>query len=218
MKISELLRPNSLAENETQQPKPAVIVETERFAKERKEFLDKRLAGKLAKWLEQKRANPLQLLGRLDRVGSYGLNPWNHWHLRYGNTILVHYLALPDMIVLASLSDHRAVDGGTAELASMANYLQGVDVDAFKAQVAKLSQDSAVDSTPPLTPEQHQEASDLIYDLATDSTEKAFLKQAVKQNSLDPIEAWFTVAKLPLVPSAIKEYLKLAAQAIKHTG
>lgn len=216
MKISELLGENWLWEDQSN--KPAAIIETERFAKDRREFLDNNLTRKLDNWLEKKRLNPLQLLGRLDRVGSYNLVPWNHWHLRFGNTILIHYMALPELIILAAISDHRAVDGGTAELDSMAAYLKSIDVDSFKAKVQELASARTTVTASPLTKEQIQQATDLLYELATDPAEKNLLKQAVASHSIEPIQHWFVVLHLPQDSSSISKYLEIASQALKHVN
>lgn len=120
MLISELL--------ESETASPAGVVTTARFDKEARRLLDADLRNKLAKWLERKTLTPTQLMGIDDRQGKYGLKPWNHLHLRYGNTILVHYLGLPKLIILAAVTDHRAVEGGSAELEQLKNYLKNLDV------------------------------------------------------------------------------------------
>lgn len=202
MKISELLEAEVVAV-------PPVILRTDRFIKEAAKWLDGSLQQKLVDFIEKKQASPLTLLGTRDRVGSYDLKGWNHYHLRYGNTVLIHYQATQDYILLASVTDHRAVDGGTDEVRQLGAYLKAIHVPSLK------SQPSAVEAPSALTKAQLQDAEDIIYELAAHTQERTHVEALSKLGQIDLIKDYFEILDLPLTPQAVKQYQEIAARAVR---
>lgn len=202
MRISELF--------EQQAVKPATVITTKRFDKEFPS-LPASLKEKLEKWLKLKIKNPTQQLGKSDKPGQYELSPWNHLHVKYGQ-VLVHYLALPDLIVLAAISDHKAVDGGTQELDNMVSYLHGIDVPHMRT----LAQQMVAPAVHTITPSEQSEAQELMYWLAADPQERDRLIQFVNTADISHIESWLHTSGLPVHKLAIATYVDMASQALRH--
>lgn len=199
MKISELLE-------EQGHPQLPILLRTDRFVKEAAKLLDASLEDKLAKFLKKKLESPLVLIGTLDRVGTYELKGWNHYHLRYGNTVLIHYQATADHILLASVTDHRAVDGGTYEVQNLAEYLKNIDLKSLQSQPS-----APLDE---LTKSQVMSAQDIIYELATHELERDHVQELAQSGSLDQIKDYFEILGLPLNSQAVKRYQQIASQAL----
>jgi hypothetical protein len=191
---------------------PVQILRTKRFTKEAAKLLDTALEEKLAAWLQRKIFSSQRLLGTDDRPGRYKLAPWNHLHLKHG-TVLVHYLGLKDKIVLASVTDHKSVDGGTDENAQLIKYLKSVHVPSLEAP-AEVPTDPVPASV--LTSEQRMAAQNLVYDLAVDAKERPNLEKFVSDNDFDAVEEWFVLSDLPTTTQAQQTYIKLAQTALSR--
>lgn len=201
MRISELF--------EQQGAKPATVITTKRFDKEYAS-LPAPLKDKLEKWIKLKIKNPTQQLGTSDKPGQYELNPWHHLHVKYGQ-VLVHYLGMPDLIVLVAISDHKAVDGGTQELENMVNYLHGIDVSHMRT----LTQHMVAPAVHTITPSERSEAQELMYWLAADPQERDSLLQFVNTADISHIESWLHTSGLPVHEPSMATYVDMASQALR---
>lgn len=200
MKISELLEAEVVSA-------PPAILRTDRFIKEAAKWLDGSLQPKLVDFIEQKQASPLTLQGTRDRVGSHKLAGWNHYHLRFGK-VLIHYQATQDYILLASVTDHRAVEGGSDEIQQLADYLKDIHVPSLKARLPAVAQPSA------LTKAQLLDAEDIIYELAAHAQERTHVETLSKVGHIDLIRDYFEILELPLTPQAVKQYQEIATRAV----
>lgn len=194
---------------EKEESQPAQILQTKRFTKEAAKLFDAAMEDKFDAWLRRKVLSPQRLLGTDDRPGRYKLAPWNHFHLIHG-TVLVHYLGLKDSIVLASVTDHKSVDGGTDENAQLIKYLKSVHVPS-------LISPGPISTHPVLTSEQRTEAQDLVYNLAVDAKERHNLEQFVQDKHFDAVAEWFVLSDLPTTQPAQQEYFHMAQQALSRT-
>jgi len=201
MRISDLL--------EQQEAKTLPVITTKRFDKEF-QSVPHDLKAKFEKWLHLKMQTPSRQLGKADKPGQYGLNPWNHLHLKYGK-VLVHYLALPDLIILAAITDHGSVEGGTQELENMVSYLHGIDVAHMRTQAQQVIHAHV----PQLSASERSEAMDLMYWLAADPQERLHLIQVSQTGHIDPIEAWLHTSGLPVHEQAVATYVHMAQQALR---
>jgi hypothetical protein len=120
----------------------------------------------------------------------------------------VHYLALPNLIVLGSVTDHRPLDGASQEGHRLVAYLHGLDIPALSATAPEDSTNSA------LTQDMKSLAQELIYDLALDPAERENLEAFVKTKNISSIQEWFVLSGLPIDPTSTTYYAGLAAEAV----
>jgi hypothetical protein len=205
MLISELL-----GESITHTP---LVITTSRFDKEAQHMITSQLKTRLDKWLTVKKADPLTLVGTDDRTSSYEPKGWNHYHLKKGQ-VLVHYQAVPDYIMLASVTDHRSMDGKTQEAKALVKYLKDLNPKQAVAQYKQMQQPMTPE--PPLWDVQMlARARDLIYELAITPDERENLEQLAAVGDITNLQDYFEIESLPLDLASVQKYQTIAQEAVR---
>ena len=127
MRLLDLFE-NNVVINLDEAARPVEIKATDRFRKEAKEFARSipDFSSRLENFLTKKTENPNVILNKND----YPRNPmnhyWGHAHLFFGKAI-IWYKFFENILILASITNHKAIDNTGAANTSMNNFLANIN-------------------------------------------------------------------------------------------